>query len=113
MFLIDFRSLVNKDGLLGFKSYLSLILAEIIEGKNKNTIHDLTLERLIGYYTSYRNVGDLDFRSGEIYQEIKDLSDKKRVALAKKLKELVDSETIAPLDVDYASFIKQVTVKDD
>ena len=113
MFLIDFRSLVNKDGLLGFKSYLSLILDEIIEGKNKNTIHDLTLERLVGYYTSYRNVGDLDFRSGEIYQGIKELSDKKRVSLAKKLKELVDSETIAPLDVDYSSFIKQVTVKDD
>ena len=113
MFLIDFRSLVNKDGLLGFKSYLSLILDEIIEGKNKNTIHDLTLERLVGYYTSYRNVGDLDFRSGEIYQGIKELSDKKRVSLAKKLKELVDSETIAPLDVDYSSFIKQVAVKDD
>ena len=113
MFLIDFRSLVNKDGLLGFKSYLSLILSEIIEGKNKNTIHELTLERLVGYYTSYSNVGDLDFRSGEIYQEIKELSDKKRVALAKKLKELLDANSIAPLDVDYSSFIKQVAVKDD
>ena len=35
MFLIDFRGLVNKDGLLGFKSYLSMILNEIIEGKNR------------------------------------------------------------------------------
>lgn len=113
MLLIDFRSLLNKEGLLGFKTYLSLILSEIIEGKSKNTVHDLTLERLVGYYTSYRNEGDIDFRSGEIYNEIKELSDKQRIALAKKFKELIDSDSIAPIDVDYSSFIKQVIVKDD
>ena len=113
MFLIDFRGLVNKDGLLGFKSYLSMILNEIIDGKNKNTIHDLTLERLVGFYSNYRNAGDLDFRSGEIYDEIKKLSDAKRVSLAKKLKELVDSNSLAPVDVDYSTFIKSVAVKDE
>ena len=113
MFLLDFRAVVNKDGLLGFKTYLSLILGEIIEGKNRNTVHDLALERLVGYYTNYRDAGDLDFRSGEIYNEIKALSDKKRIALAKNLKQLLDTDTIAPLDVDYYSFIKQVVVKDD
>lgn len=113
MFLLDFRGLVNKDGLLGFKTYLSLILNEIIEGKNKNTIHDLTLERLVGFYSSYRNAGDMDFRSGEIYDEIKQLSDKKKVSLAKKLKALIDADSIAPVDVDYSTFIKSVVVKDD
>lgn len=113
MFLLDFRGLVNKDGLLGFKSYVSLILDEIIEGKNKNTIHDLTLERLVGFYSNYRNAGDLDFRSGEIYDEIKQLSDKKKIALAKNLKALIDSNSLAPVDVDYSTFIKNVVVKDD
>lgn len=113
MFLIDFRSIIDKDGLLGFKSYLNLILNEIIEGKNKNTVQDLTLERLVGYYSNYRNAGDLDFRSGEIFNQIKELSDKKRVELAKHLKQLLNTEDVAPSNVDYATFIKQVTVKDD
>ena len=113
MFLLDFRSIVNKDGLLGFKSYLSLILDEIIEGKNRNTVQDLTLERLVGYFSSYRNTGDLDFRSGEIYSEIRELSDKKRIALAKNLKALLDTNSFAPSDVDYSTFIKNVVVKDD
>jgi hypothetical protein len=113
MFLLDLRSIINKDGLLGFKTYLSLILDEIIEGKNKNAVQDLALERLVGYYSTYRNEGDLDFRSGEIYDEIKKLSDAKRVSLAKKLKELIDSNSLAPVDVDYSTFIKSVAVKDD
>lgn len=113
MFLLDFRGLVNSDGLLGFKSYLSLILDEVIAGKNKNTVQDLTLERLVGYYSNYRNAGDMDFRSGEIYNEIRAMSDKKRIALAKHLKTLVDSGSIAPVDVDYSTFIQNVSIKDD
>lgn len=113
MFLIDFRAIVNSDGLLGFKSYLTLILDEIIEGKNQNAVQDLTLERLVGYYSSYRNAGDLDFRSGEIYNEIKKLNDKEKVALAKSLKQLIETNAVPKCDVDYSSFIKQVVVKDD
>lgn len=113
MFLMDFRSVVNKEGLLGFKSYLSLILGEIVEGKNRNTVQDLALERLVGYYTTYRNAGDMDFRSGEIYNEIRELSDKKRIALAKNLKALIDAGVTAAYDVDYSTFLKNVAVKDD
>ncbi len=113
MFLLNFRSIANKDGLLGFKAYLSLILNEIIEGKNKNTVHDLALERLVGYYSTYRNEGDLDFRSGEIYNEIKQLSDKNRVNLAKHFKSLLEMDVVEPSTFDWVAYIKNATIQDE
>ena len=113
MFLLDLRSIINKDGLLGFKTYLSLILDEIIEGKNKNTVHDLALERLVGYYSTYRNEGDLDFRSGEIFSEIKQLSDKNRINLAKHFKSLIEMDAVEPSTFDWTAYIKNATIKDE
>ena len=113
MFLLDLRSIINKDGLLGFKTYLSLILDEIIEGKNKNTVHDLALERLVGYYSTYRNEGDLDFRSGEIFSEIKQLSDKNRINLAKHFKSLIEMDAVEPSTFDWTTYIKNATIRDE
>ena len=113
MFLMDFRSLVNNNGLLGFKTYLNLILNEIIDGKQINTLHNLALERLVAYFSTYRHEGDLDFRSGEIYDEIVKLSDKKKIALAKQLKSVLDLDVDVEPKLNYAEFLKMVVVKDD
>jgi hypothetical protein len=115
MLLLDIRSIINSDGLLGFKTYLSLILDKVInsKGKDRNTINNLALERLVAYYTNYRNVGDLDFRSGEIYNEILELTDKEYLKLATKFKALIDAGVTEHQDVDYSTFLKQVAVKDD
>lgn len=110
---MDIRGILNGDGLLGFSTYLKLILDEIIENKQRNTVHDLALERLVGYYTTYRNVGDLDFRSGEIFNEIKALSDEKRITLAKHLKALVETGITTPVNVDYTTFLQNIAVKND
>jgi thiamine biosynthesis protein ThiC len=113
MFLLDFRSITDSNGLLGFKSYLKLILQEIIEGKNSNTIHNLVLERLLAYYSNYRNQGDLDFRSGEIYNEVIKLSDKQKIKLAKQFLALLETDVVEHFDVDFSTYIKSVSIKDE
>jgi len=115
MFLMDFRSLVDCNGLLGFKTYLDLLLSEIVDGNQINTLHDLTLERLVAYFSTYRNSGDLDFRSSEIYDEIRKLSDKQKRDLAKYLKSILEKECVSPEKPcqTYVELLKNAAVRDD
>jgi hypothetical protein len=110
---MDFRSLVDNNGLLGFRKYLNLILSEIVEGRNSNTVHDIVLERLVGYYSSYRNSGDLDFRSGEIYNAIKNLSETEKQQLAKHFSALLAVESVECSSLDWTDYIKSSVRRDE
>lgn len=113
MLLLDFRSISDENGLRSFKTYLLLVLDEIIQKPERNTVQYLVVERLVGYYSTYRNAGDLDFRSGEIYNEIKKLSDKQFVTLAQHFKSLLESDIVESSNFDWTSYIKKSTIRNE